>query len=180
VAGRVAARLGAIRPLSAPLYGLPHAQRLKQRLGQLVGSVCKRLDAAGSYRFGLAVAYLGVGFSAASSAGVRRVAKVLGTCCSFHLLQSRWMKGVWFYLGIETAVWLVPPPHICLASVVKSALQWALPSEFFKIYDGLLKASLVSQMAVGDVHSCWRVHPGLGDCLLLFRLVSAYSYKHCT
>jgi hypothetical protein len=57
VAGRVAARLGAIWPLSAPLYGLPHAQRLKQRLGQPVGSACKRLDAAGSYRFGLAVAY---------------------------------------------------------------------------------------------------------------------------
>lgn len=75
---------------------------------------------------------MGVGFSAISSAGVRRVAKVLGTCYSFHLLQSRWLKGVWFYLGIETAFWLVPPPHISLTGAVKSALRRVKPPDFSK------------------------------------------------
>lgn len=87
-----------------------------------MGSACKRLDAAGSYRFGLAVAHWVLDLVLQAAPGVRRVAKILSTYCSFHLLQGRWLKGVWFYLGIETAVWLVPPPHISLASAIKSAL----------------------------------------------------------
>lgn len=120
--------------------GSPRRGGFKQRLGQPADAARKRLEAAGSHRFGLAKALLGEGFYAACSAGLGRVAKVLGTCCSccllrrsarqrrrqFSLLSANRAgtpvgscRAYGFHLGIETAFWLVPPPHISLARAVR-------------------------------------------------------------
>lgn len=52
----------------------------------------------------------------------------------------------------------MPPPHISLAYAVMASR--ALAQKHFPKLEGLEKASLVSQMAAGDVNSCWRAIRG--------------------